>query len=195
MAKIVSIENDIVKISEDNGNLIEVKRTDLGFDSKIGDEVSISRGEGATTVVLSTISAPVVSQTEQVPVSSQPTTSQPEQIETVSSVPVSQAEQATEINTTPAVLQSEPTAEVNSTPIVNKEPTPINSGSGKTVSKVTYCILCFFLGFLGVHKFYAGKIGMGILYILTIGLFGIGTIIDFFVGIFKKADANGNIIV
>lgn len=38
--------------------------------------------------------------------------------------------------------------------------------------------LCLFLGFLGAHKFYEGKAGMGILYIFTGGLFGIGAIID-----------------
>ncbi len=41
--------------------------------------------------------------------------------------------------------------------------------------------LCLFLGFLGAHKFYEGKAGLGILYILTIGLFGIGVFIDLIV--------------
>lgn len=40
-----------------------------------------------------------------------------------------------------------------------------------------YCC-AFFLGGIGVHKFYEGKIGIGILYILTMGLFGVGVIID-----------------
>lgn len=40
-------------------------------------------------------------------------------------------------------------------------------------------LLAFFLGGLGVHKFYMRKAGYGVLYILTVGLFGIGTIIDF----------------
>lgn len=39
-------------------------------------------------------------------------------------------------------------------------------------------LLCFFLGFLGFHKFYEGKIFMGILYILSCGFFGVGIIID-----------------
>lgn len=39
-------------------------------------------------------------------------------------------------------------------------------------------LLCFFLGFVGAHKFYEGRAGMGILYILTGGLFGIGWFID-----------------
>lgn len=43
---------------------------------------------------------------------------------------------------------------------------------------ITEFILCFILGWLGVHKFYEGKIGMGILYIFTCGLFGIGWIVD-----------------
>ena len=38
--------------------------------------------------------------------------------------------------------------------------------------------LCLFLGYFGAHKFYEGRIGMGILYLFTAGLFGIGWIID-----------------
>lgn len=40
-------------------------------------------------------------------------------------------------------------------------------------------ILCIFLGFLGGHKFYEGKAGMGVLYIFTGGLFFIGVLCDF----------------
>lgn len=46
-------------------------------------------------------------------------------------------------------------------------------------------LLCFFLGWLGVHKFYEGKVGMGILYLFTLGLFGLGVFIDFIVLLFK----------
>lgn len=41
-------------------------------------------------------------------------------------------------------------------------------------------LLWFFLGFVGVHKFYVNKIGIGILYIFTAGLFVIGWLIDLF---------------
>lgn len=40
-------------------------------------------------------------------------------------------------------------------------------------------LLCLFLGIFGIHKFYEGKIGMGILYLFTAGVFGIGAFIDF----------------
>lgn len=47
-------------------------------------------------------------------------------------------------------------------------------------SKGTAYILWFFLGLLGIHKFYLGKIGWGILYFLTLGIFGFGWFIDLF---------------
>lgn len=38
--------------------------------------------------------------------------------------------------------------------------------------------ICLFLGYLGVHKFIEKKTGMGVLYLCTLGLFGIGWIVD-----------------
>ena len=49
---------------------------------------------------------------------------------------------------------------------------------GKRRSEWVVFFLCLFLGWAGAHKFYDGKIGMGILYMLTVGLCGIGCLID-----------------
>jgi TM2 domain-containing membrane protein YozV len=53
-------------------------------------------------------------------------------------------------------------------------------------------LLCIFFGLFGVHRFYLGKIGTGIIMILTLGGFGIWAIVDFFIAIFGDyKDSNG----
>lgn len=57
--------------------------------------------------------------------------------------------------------------------------------------KVTAALLCAFLGGLGVHRFYVGKVGTGILQLLTLGGLGIWALIDFImilVGSFKDKE-------
>ncbi len=54
-------------------------------------------------------------------------------------------------------------------------------------------LLCIFVGSLGVHRFYVGKIGTGILQLITLGGCGIWTLIDLImiiVGNFTDKDGN-----
>ena len=48
----------------------------------------------------------------------------------------------------------------------------------KVVAYLLWLISIF--GWLGIHRFYLGKIGTGIIWIFTGGLFGIGSLIDLF---------------
>jgi hypothetical protein len=63
-------------------------------------------------------------------------------------------------------------------------------------SRLAALLLCFFVGLFGIHRFYVGKIGTGILQLVTLGGLGIWTFIDFIliiVGSFK--DKQGRPIV
>ena len=70
---------------------------------------------------------------------------------------------------------------------------PVAGASSK--SKMTTLILCIFLGGLGVHRFYVGKIGTGIVWLLTGGVFGIGWLIDIImIAMGKFTDKQGNLL-
>ena len=47
-----------------------------------------------------------------------------------------------------------------------------------TRNKWVAFVLCLTLGWLGIHRFYVGKIGTGILYWATKGFYGVGVVVD-----------------
>lgn len=79
-------------------------------------------------------------------------------------------------------LKSEQSQVVVNNTNVNRN---INRTYGREKNKWVALLLCIFLGFLGAHKFYEGKILLGIVYLCTFGLFGIGLLVDFFSLLFK----------
>lgn len=72
-----------------------------------------------------------------------------------------------------------------------------HSGLGRQLGPVSdkewlvALLLSFFVGFLGVHRFYTGHIGIGVVQLLTLGGCGIWALIDLIlilVGSYKDAD-------
>jgi TM2 domain-containing membrane protein YozV len=62
-------------------------------------------------------------------------------------------------------------------------------------SRLAAVLLCFLLGFFGAHRFYVGKIGTGILMLVTFGGFGIWALIDLiFVIIGSFRDKEGRLV-
>lgn len=69
--------------------------------------------------------------------------------------------------------------------VINNDNINTNTNAGintaydtKMKNKWIAFLLCLFLGWLGIHKFYEEKILMGVLYLFTFGLFGFGILVD-----------------
>lgn len=60
---------------------------------------------------------------------------------------------------------------------------PLNASAvcEKKINKKTALLLCILFGYFGAHKFYEGRTKVGLVYLCTLGLFGIGWIADMIV--------------
>ncbi|MFN3422453.1 MAG: TM2 domain-containing protein [Armatimonadota bacterium] len=91
-----------------------------------------------------------------------------------------------------AVPSAIPTRAQPPTPRIHPTPTTIPAGAGEK-SYLVAALLAWFLGFLGIDRFYLGYIGLGVVKLLTCGLCGIWQLIDFVLiiaGVMRDADGN-----
>lgn len=155
LAKIIKIEDDLIFIGLDDGNIKKVNKSFCNFSPAINDEVEIYESEGC--IVVNKINAT-----------------------------------KKENNAT-----SDKKIDIN----VNNSSTGGNpvyvANNSKAVNKVIYCVLALLLGWIGVHKFYAGKVAAGILYLLFSWtcIPAIIAFIEFILALCKTEDSDGNILV
>jgi hypothetical protein len=76
---------------------------------------------------------------------------------------------------------AQPAAGVKPTQLKANYSVPVNPSDVSPFKRVWALVFaaCFLMGFAGLHRFYVGKIGTGILWFFTGGLLGIGQLIDF----------------
>ena len=66
---------------------------------------------------------------------------------------------------------------------LQKEKLLNSSTTTSTTDWLTLFLLTFFVGVLGVHRFYVGKIGTGFLMLLTLGGLGVWFLVDLILGV------------
>lgn len=109
-------------------------------------------------------------------------------------VPVQESQVVTEPTTKAATVRSHATTATSATrELTGKEKIALRAAEkiakrqakamspDKTASKsqLVAALLCFFLGYLGIHRFYLGYTGIGVIQLLTAGGCGIWSFIDF----------------
>ena len=77
--------------------------------------------------------------------------------------------------------KSRPRTSATAATVVAGAAKPTVTATGELISpqsRAAAAVLCFFLGVIGVHRFYVGKIGTGVAQIVTLGGLGIWVLID-----------------
>ncbi len=169
--KIIRVTEEYVVIGTDDGQALQIKKSELDFEAKIGMEVE-----------------KYVSGNEIIIVQKQPEKAEKEYADketngqTTLSGTSGQAPVINVINNN--TMGSRPN-------IAPPAPKPVT-----VVNKLAYILLALFLGGLGMHKFYAGK-SIGILYILFCWTFipSAVALIEAIFACFQPADAKGRIVV
>lgn len=81
----------------------------------------------------------------------------------------------------------------------NRAPSVAYAATEQAVSKKDWLatlLLNLFLGLLGAHRFYVGKVGTGIVWLITLGCFGFGALIDFILILVGKfTDITGALVL
>lgn len=73
-------------------------------------------------------------------------------------------------------IQQQSVRQTPTAPVASQPTTAVSTYTPK--SKWLAFILCLFLGSFGAHRFYTGKIGSAVLYLFTMGLLGVGVLLD-----------------
>lgn len=172
MPKIIAISDTTVTIGFEDGSLREVRRADVTFDPRTGDSVEVFSSD--TAVVVSKAEAASAQQNW----GASPA---------AGAAPQTAANGGININV----------SNQNAGYVAPAMPVYPVAGGGKVVNKVAYAIMALLLGGFGVHKFYAGKIGMGILYLVFCWTYipAIAAFIEGIIALTKPADGAGNIVV
>ncbi len=72
---------------------------------------------------------------------------------------------------------------------------PVQAGQYSEKDWLVTLLFSIFLGYLGIHRFYVGKIGTGILWLLTGGCLGIGALVDIIMIATENFTDDGNRLI